>query len=65
MYKRQVLDRTMLILDIFTSRAVSGEGKLQVELARLQYQLPRLAGRGVQLLSLIHISAMSPICITI
>ena len=44
-----VLDRTMLILDIFAARAVSGEGKLQVELARLQYQLPRLAGRGVQL----------------
>ena len=39
----------MLILDIFAARAVSGEGKLQVELARLQYQLPRLAGRGVQL----------------
>ena len=44
-----VLDRTMLILDIFAARAVSGEGTLQVELARLQYQLPRLAGRGVQL----------------
>ena len=44
-----VLDRTMLILDIFAARAVSGEGKLQVELARLQYQLPRLAGKGVQL----------------
>lgn len=44
-----VIDRTMLILDIFASRAVSGEGKLQVELAQLQYQLPRLAGRGVQL----------------
>ena len=44
-----VLDRTMLILDIFAARAVSGEGKLQVELARLQYQLPRLAGQGVQL----------------
>lgn len=39
----------MLILDIFAARAVSGEGKLQVELARLQYQLPRLAGKGVQL----------------
>ena len=44
-----VLDRTMLILDIFAARAVSGEGKLQVELARLEYQLPRLAGKGVQL----------------
>ena len=44
-----VIDRTMLILDIFAGRAVSAEGKLQVELARLRYQLPRLAGRGVQL----------------
>ena len=45
----RIIDRTMLILDIFASRARSREGKLQVELARLQYQLPRLAGRGVQL----------------
>ena len=37
-----VLDRTMLILDIFAARAVSGEGKLQVELAQYQYYLPRL-----------------------
>ena len=44
-----VIDRTMLILDIFASRAVTAEGRLQVELARLRYQLPRLAGRGVQL----------------
>ena len=44
-----VIDRTMLILDIFASRAVSAEGKLQVELAQLRYQLPRLSGRGVQL----------------
>lgn len=44
-----VIDRTMLILDIFAQRAVSAEGKLQVELARLRYQLPRLAGWGVQL----------------
>lgn len=44
-----VIDRTMLILDIFASRAVSSEGKVQVELARLKYQLPRLAGQGVQL----------------
>ncbi len=44
-----VIDRTLLILDIFAQRAVSAEGKLQVELARLRYQLPRLAGRGVQL----------------
>lgn len=46
---RPVIDRTMLILDIFAQRAVSAEGKLQVELAQLRYQLPRLAGRGVQL----------------
>ncbi len=36
-------------MDIFAQRAVSAEGKLQVELAQLRYQLPRLAGRGVQL----------------
>ncbi|MCL2437331.1 MAG: GTPase HflX, partial [Clostridiales bacterium] len=36
----RVIDRTILILDIFASRAVSGEGKLQVELAQLQYRLP-------------------------
>lgn len=46
---RPVIDRTMLILDIFARRAVSAEGKLQVELARLRYQLPRLAGWGVEL----------------
>lgn len=44
-----VIDRTMLILDIFARRATSSEGKVQVELARLKYQLPRLAGRGVQM----------------
>lgn len=42
----QVIDRTMLILDIFSRRAHSLEGKLQVELAALQYQLPRLIGKG-------------------
>jgi len=42
----RVIDRTMLILDIFASRAVSREGKLQVELAQLQYRLPRLTGLG-------------------
>lgn len=41
-----IVDRTMLILDIFKQRAFSREGKLQVELATLQYQLPRLTGRG-------------------
>jgi GTPase len=41
-----VVDRTQLILDIFAQRAQSGAGKLQVELAQLQYMLPRLTGRG-------------------
>ena len=41
-----VIDRTMLILDIFAQRAASREGKLQVELAQLQYRLPRLIGMG-------------------
>lgn len=42
----KVLDRTGLILDIFAQRAKSREGKLQVELAQLQYLLPRLTGQG-------------------
>lgn len=41
-----VIDRTMLILDIFAQRAVSSEGKLQVELAQQRYMLPRLTGMG-------------------
>jgi GTP-binding protein HflX len=45
----RVIDRTQLILDIFASRARTREGKLQVELAQLNYMLPRLAGRGVEL----------------
>ncbi|MBQ4312883.1 MAG: hypothetical protein IJC18_01615, partial [Clostridia bacterium] len=45
----RVIDRTMLILDIFAQRARSNEGKLQVELAQLRYMLPRLTGKGVQL----------------
>jgi GTP-binding protein HflX len=45
----RVIDRTMLILDIFAQRAKSREGKLQVELAQLQYMLPRLQGRGTAL----------------
>lgn len=45
----RVIDRTILILDIFASRAVSKEGKLQVELAQLQYRLPRLTGFGKSL----------------
>ena len=45
----KVIDRTQLILDIFARRAHSREGKVQVELAQLQYLLPRLSGKGVQL----------------
>lgn len=43
----KVLDRTALILDIFTQRARSSEGKLQVELAQLRYTLPRIGGQGL------------------
>ena len=43
----RVVDRTELILDIFAQRAKSGAGKLQVELAQLEYQMPRLKGRGL------------------
>ncbi len=45
----QVIDRSMLILDIFALHAVTGEGKLQVELAQLKYTAPRLTGRGKDL----------------
>jgi GTP-binding protein HflX len=45
----KVIDRTTLILDIFARRAVSSEGKLQVELAQLQYQSTRLIGQGLVL----------------
>ena len=45
----RVIDRTMLILDIFAARARSSEGRLQVELAQLQYRLPRLSGQGTAL----------------
>lgn len=44
-----VMDRTGIILDIFSSRAQSAEGKLQVELAQYKYLLPRLAGQGKNL----------------
>lgn len=47
--KVRVVDRTMLILDIFAARAKSKEGKLQVELAQLKYMMPRLMGKGIQL----------------
>lgn len=45
----RVIDRTMLILDIFALRAKSKEGKLQVELAQLKYLLPRLTGKGIEM----------------
>ena len=45
----EVIDRTMLILEIFKNRAVTNEGKLQTELASLRYRLPRLAGLGQSL----------------
>lgn len=45
----RVIDRTMLILDIFAQRARSSEGKLQVELAQLRYTLPRLGGQGLSM----------------
>lgn len=44
-----VIDRSMLILDIFAKHATTGEGKLQVELAQLKYTAPRLIGKGLQL----------------
>jgi GTPase len=47
--QRRVIDRTQLILDIFARHARTREGQLQVELAQLQYMLPRLAGRGVEM----------------
>ena len=47
MLDARVIDRTALILDIFAQHAHTREGRLQVELAQLEYRLPRLAGRGV------------------
>ncbi|MDD5661124.1 MAG: GTPase HflX [Candidatus Omnitrophica bacterium] len=44
---KKTIDRTQLILDIFAQRARSPEGKMQVELAQLQYLLPRLIGKGI------------------
>ncbi len=46
---KRVIDRTMLILDIFALHASTGEGKLQVEIACLRYTAPRLMGKGMQL----------------
>jgi GTPase len=45
----RVIDRTQLILDIFARHARTREGQLQVELAQLEYLLPRLAGRGIEM----------------
>ena len=45
----KILDRTQVILDIFARRARTSEGQLQVELAQLNYLLPRLAGRGTEM----------------
>ena len=45
----EVIDRTMLILEIFSRRATTSEGKLQTELALLKYRLPRLSGVGVSM----------------
>ena len=45
----RTIDRSTLILDIFAQRAISKEGKIQVELAQLKYSLPRLSGMGIQL----------------
>ena len=45
----RIIDRTGLILDIFAKRARTSEGKLQVELAQLQYLLPRIMGQGASL----------------
>ncbi len=47
--KIKIIDRTQLILDIFARRAKSQEGTMQVELAQLEYLLPRLTGKGVEL----------------
>lgn len=47
--KVKTIDRTQLILDIFARHATSKEGKMQVELAQLEYLLPRLVGKGIEL----------------
>jgi len=47
--EHRVIDRTQLILDIFAKHARSREGQLQVELAQLNYMLPRLTGRGTEM----------------
>jgi len=49
MVNTRVIDRTQLILDIFAKHARTREGQMQVELAQLEYLLPRLAGRGIEM----------------
>ena len=49
MIKKKTIDRTQLILDIFARHAHSNEGEMQVELAQLEYLLPRLVGKGIEL----------------
>ncbi|MFV0314876.1 MAG: GTPase HflX, partial [Anaerotignum sp.] len=49
MLEIKVMDRTIVILDIFAGRAMSGEGKIQVELAQLKYRLSRLSGMGASM----------------
>ena len=49
MLDTKVMDRTLIILDIFAARALSGEGKIQVELAQLKYRLSRLTGMGASM----------------
>ena len=46
-WKKKAIDRSQLILDIFARRAKSPEGKMQVELAQLEYLMPRLIGKGI------------------
>ncbi len=48
-FGKKTIDRTQLILDIFARRAKSPEGKMQIELAQLEYLMPRLAGKGIML----------------
>ncbi len=55
----RILDRTALILDIFAQRARTNEGKLQVELAQLQYNLPRIMGKGL-ILSRLEAAVLVP-----
>jgi len=54
----RVIDRTQLILDIFATHARTREGQLQVELAQLEYLLPRLTGRGAECRNLAAASAL-------